>query len=68
MRPAERIEPMLDLLRKAWLASPDQRLGQLIGNACRDEPIEDEVGAYRDPFNVEDDEVWANLRRMVEGP
>lgn len=64
-RPAERIEPMLDLLRQAWEKHPDQRLGQLIGNAGRGEPTEGEPhGRYRDPFNVEDDEMWKGLERL----
>lgn len=66
-RPVDRIEPMLALLAEAWRRYPDQRLGQLIGNACRDPhgaPMQD----YRDPFNVEDDETWEGLKRLVHGP
>ena len=66
MRPTERIEPMLALLREVWWKYPDQRLGQIIGNACRAEPTEPKgIGAYRDPFNIEDDEVWAGLGRLA---
>lgn len=60
-RPVGRIEPMLALLREAWQANPDQRLGQLIGNAAR----ATEFAPYRDPFNVEDDEMWAGLTRIT---
>ena len=65
-RPAERIGPMLELIRKAWEVNPDQRLGQLVANAGRDPerpPGED----YRDPFEVEDDELWRGLERMAKG-
>jgi hypothetical protein len=64
-RPVDRIDPMLTLLRAAWYANPDQRLGQIIGNACRD-PYK-ATDDYRDPFTVEDDETWEGLRRMAEG-
>jgi uncharacterized protein YihD (DUF1040 family) len=63
-RPEQRIERMLALLDAAWRRHPDQRLGQLIGNAARDSTAaagED----YRDPFNVEDDELWAGLERLA---
>jgi len=67
-RPEERIDPMLNELRKAWLARPDQRLGQMIGNAARGPMTPTQQwGEYRDPFNVQDDEMWAGLTRMAEG-
>lgn len=76
-RPVDRMEAMLELLRTAWKRYPDQRLGQLIGNAARDpnrkvEVISTEEGDifrtdYRDPFNVEDDEMWTGLRKLVYG-
>lgn len=57
---------MLVLLREAWVRNPDQRLGQLIGNAARD--TSRPAGSdYRDPFNVEDDELWKGLERMASG-
>lgn len=65
-RPVDRIEPMLALLRQAWERYPDQRLGQVIGNAARD-PRKPEMEDYRDPFNVEDDQMWAGLRNMAAG-
>lgn len=67
MRPPERIEPMLSLLREAWLRNPDQRLGQLVGNAAREPRAGDPRGRYRDPFEVEDDEMWKGLERMANG-
>lgn len=63
-RPVERIEPMLALLREAWEQRPDQRLGQLVGNAARD-PLRPPGEDYRDPFNVEDDAMWDGLERMA---
>lgn len=76
-RHVARMEAMLDLLTRAWNRYPDQRLGQLIGNAARDpnrkrEAISTEWGDifttdYRDPFNVEDDEMWLGLRRLAYG-
>lgn len=67
-RPADRIEPMLALLRQAWYAHPDQRLGQLIGNAARQPGTDNGFGneVYRDPFNVEDDELWQSLKALAE--
>jgi hypothetical protein len=69
-RPVARIEPMLAALRAVWLAHPDWRLGQVVGNAARD-PEQDNgfgYGEYRDPFNVEDDQVWDGLRRLAGNP
>ena len=34
MRDPDRIEPMLDMVREAWEAAPDLRLGQLIYHAA----------------------------------
>jgi hypothetical protein len=65
-RPDARIEPMLELLRLAWERFPDQRLGQLIGNAARD-PALAAGDDYRDPFEVEDDQVWQGLERLACG-
>lgn len=65
-RPEERISPMLELLEKAWRKNPDQRLGQLIGNATRKPDPHGFLGDYRDPFNVEDHETWLGLEKMAE--
>ena len=61
---------MLTLLAAAWRRHPDQRLGQLIGNAARDPVAVNEFGhgEYRDPFNIEDDEMWAGLERLAKEP
>jgi hypothetical protein len=79
-RPTARMEPMLELLALAWKRYPDQRLGQLIGNAARDRSRptgligeDSETGAaffatnYRDPFDVGDDEIWEGLRELAYG-
>jgi hypothetical protein len=58
---------MLILFRQAWENNPDQRLGQLIGNAAREELADDPHGRYRDPFYLEDDEIWKGLERMARG-
>lgn len=57
MRDPDRIDRILELLRAAWKRNPDQRLGQLVLNACRGEP------RWPDVFNVEDDKLEAGLRR-----
>ena len=46
------MEPMFPLLREAWERNPDQRLGQLVGNAGREPTDGDPRGRYRDPFYV----------------
>jgi hypothetical protein len=63
-----RIGPMIELLRMAWERFPDQRLGQLIGNAARDPTRVPASDDYRDPFNVGDDELWSGLKMLAEGP
>jgi hypothetical protein len=58
---------MLSLLREAWDRNPDQRLGQLVGNAGREPKDGDSRGRYRDPFYVADEEMSNGLRRMARG-
>lgn len=56
MRDPNRIEVMLKALHDTWLKDPDMRLGQLIVNQARiDEPCSQ-------VFNIEDDQLLANLR------
>ena len=45
MRDPNRIEPILETIRKIWLEHPDYRLMQLLGNVYRGDPyyIEDDV-------------------------
>jgi len=66
---------MLGLLEEVWRKYPDMRLGQLVANLARDPHrptgiIDMETGEvvsnYRDPFNVEDDEMWSALRDAAE--
>ena len=62
MRDPNRIDPLLELLGRAWKADPDLRLGQLITNAAS-------MGGWtnrNDVFNVEDDLVEDGLRQKVE--
>lgn len=60
MRDPNRIEPMLDLLRKVWMQHPDMRLGQIIVNAARqDEPCPQ-------IYSVEDGKVSRGLEHMLE--
>lgn len=57
MKDPNRIDPIIEALRRAWKASPELRLGQLIeAQALFGEP---EV----DPYYVEDDEMLAALER-----
>jgi hypothetical protein len=63
-RPIDRIAPMLAEVERVWRAHPDWRLGQVIGNAAR----EPGHGAYRDPFNVEDDAMWQGLMAIESPP
>lgn len=57
MRDPARIDRLLNKLRVAWQASPDQRLTQLLSNLVRGEwPARHGVS-----FNTEDDVVEAEL-------
>jgi uncharacterized protein YihD (DUF1040 family) len=57
MRPVERIDETVELLRAVWHDNPDMRLGQLLCNVVRDKG----AGGH-DPFYVEDDEMAELLR------
>lgn len=48
MRPTERIEPVLNSIRKLWYVYPDLRLCQLLSNV---------IPSDRDPYYIEDDEL-----------
>ena len=54
MRDVNRIEPMLETIRKIWLEHPDYRLMQLLGN----------VYGARDPYYIEDEDILSKLERM----
>ncbi len=62
MRDPARIDRIIDRLRAAWHASPDQRLGQLVMNAQR---WLDHVDANRIAWATEDDVTEAGLLAMV---
>lgn len=58
-RDPNRIEPILELLREVWTASPDLRLGQILVNAMKlDEPV-------TRVFYCEDDVVERGLRNLL---
>lgn len=54
MRDPNRIDIVLEELRKKWKANPDWRLCQLIVNATD----------RKDPFYVEDDVLLTNLKKL----
>lgn len=54
MRDPNRIEPILETIRKIWLEHPDYRLMQLLGN----------VYGARDPYYIEDKDILSKLERM----
>jgi hypothetical protein len=60
MRDPKRIEPMLDLLKKVWMQSPDLRLSQLIVNAIRQGEPAPQV------FYAEDDRVAEGLKAYFD--
>ncbi len=61
MRDPDRIERIVELLRKTWLKQPDSRLTQLVINAS---------GTHHDcgpVFCMEDDEFEKRLKRFADG-
>ena len=62
MRDANRIEPMLELVRKLWIAYPDMRLGQLVHNAAA-------ITGWgnKDIFYIEDDQLADGIKYLKEG-
>ena len=62
MRDANRIEPMLELVRKLWIAYPDMRLGQLVHNAAV-------MSGWKtnDVFYIEDDQLADGIKYLKEG-
>lgn len=65
MRDPERINRILNHIRDLWEMFPDQRFFQLLFNYTR-------LGTraktgIKDPFYYTDDEVEAELRRMIRG-
>jgi len=53
MRPIERIDRILGLIRELWMESPDLRLYQLLGNAAT---------INHDPYYYEDADLEMALR------
>lgn len=60
MRNPDRIDPIIDLLRAAWHASPDLRLGQLISNAHALAPF-----SANDLFYAEDVPLAEGIQRVL---
>jgi hypothetical protein len=56
MRDPQRIQKILALVTKVWYKYPDLRLTQLIGNACK----------TNDPYYVEDDILFENLKKVYK--
>lgn len=56
MRDPNRLPEVLRQIREVWEQQPDQRLCQLILNACRNR-----TAAWPDVFSVEDDVLLAGL-------
>ena len=62
MRDPDRIQPLAQLLVRAWHLNPDQRLAQLVNNAAH-------YGGWRggpDVYHCEDDAVERGLRLMLD--
>ena len=57
MRDPNRIPEILQRIKEIWEKDPDQRLGQLILNACRNK-----TAAWPDVFGVEDDALMEGLK------
>jgi hypothetical protein len=57
MRDPQRIQRLLQLIRRIWEESPDIRLGQLLANAS--------IGLENNIFNYEDDKLEADLRDFI---
>lgn len=52
MRDPKRIRPLLERLALVWLAYPDLRLGQIVGNA------------FNDAYHVEDEALIGAIERI----
>ncbi len=63
MRDPKRIDPLLALVRRIWMKSPDLRLGQLIDNCAEYEERGD-----RDVYGMEDDVLERRLREVYNVP
>ncbi|MEZ6188115.1 MAG: hypothetical protein R3F62_24290 [Planctomycetota bacterium] len=61
MRDPERIPEILALVQQVWERHPDERLGQLLLNACRG------CSGWPDVWSVEDDALVAGLRARLPG-
>lgn len=57
MRDPKRIDRMLEILRKYWLANPDLRLGQIVSNM---------TGSHPSVFYIEDHDMEHAIRNAVD--
>lgn len=66
MRDPARIDRVIELLRAAWHASPDLRLGQLISNlTANDRSIESDSDIHNEIWCREDDHWEASMREWI---
>jgi hypothetical protein len=65
MRDVKRIDRILKKIGIIWKRTPDQRLFQLLFNYTRLQ-ASDKVGYVRDPFHYEDDDIEADLDKVIE--
>jgi len=65
MRDVKRIDRILEKIGKIWKRTPDQRLFQLLFNYTRLQAT-DKLGYVKDPFHYEDDDIEADLDRVIE--
>lgn len=56
---AREIENHVDAIRRAWLAVPELRLGQLVVNALP-------LGFANDPFYINDDILRVEIEKFVQ--
>jgi uncharacterized protein YihD (DUF1040 family) len=57
MRDPERIDKVLDLVRRIWHKYPDTRLSQMIINCVED-------GNYSGLYNLEDEQLVERLKKI----
>ena len=61
MREIQRIERILNKLKKLWLEHPNQRLGQLLFNYTRIGTRVEEIGQIKDIFHYEDEDIEEDI-------
>lgn len=68
MRDPDRINRIIDVIRRYWLANPDLRFGQIVVNMTPDrfDRKDNEGFRFADPYHVEDDEWEAIFRAALK--